>query len=275
MVPNATTTDLHAFALDGLKTTYLASGSIDGTVRDRWSLDESDGYLRVAWSKQNRGTQNGITVLKEHDHTLQAVGTLDGLGVDEDIQSVRWFDDLAIVVTFRQIDPLYTIDLSDPNTPRKLGALKVPGYSGYLHPIGDDLLLGLGVDGDDWGRVGGAQAAVFDIKDLRHPVRVSRIGFGQYSHLDALEEPRAFTWLPDARTGLTVVENWNPVRTYDDEADAVDRFRVDALKVGPGGETESSTVAYLPHGWQPRILPLGHDRVAVVDFYRVQLIDLG
>jgi hypothetical protein len=264
VAPGTVTTDLHAFALDGPKTTYLASGHIDGTIRDRWSLDEYDGYLRVAWSNQDRGrVQNGITVLKEHDHTLQEVGTLDGLGVDEDIQSVRWFDDLAIVVTFRQVDPLYTIDLSDPNTPRKLGALTVPGYSGYLHPIGHDLLLGLGVDGGGWG-----QAAVFDIKDLRHPVRISRIGFGSNSHLDALEEPRAFTWLPSAQTGLTVVEDWSTVHAYD-------RFRVEALNVGPGGETDRRTVAHLPNGWQPRILPLGDNRVAIVDYYRVQLVDLS
>ena len=92
-----------------------------------------------------RATQdNGIVVLDEKDGRLEQVGELAGLGVDEEIQSVRWFDDLAVVVTFRQMDPLYTIDLSDPTRPRRLGALKIPGFSAYLHPIGDDRLLGLG-----------------------------------------------------------------------------------------------------------------------------------
>ena len=72
-----------------------------------------------------------------------------GLGIGEQIQSVRWFDDLAVLVTFRQTDPLYTIDLSDPTHPRLLGALKIPGFSSYLHPIGDDRLLGLGSDATD------------------------------------------------------------------------------------------------------------------------------
>ena len=113
-------THIHAFALDGDSTRYLASGAIDGSIRDRWSLDEHDGHLRVAVSWPNRcgaARENGIVVLDEQDGRLEPVGELRGLGVDEEIQSVRWFDDLAVVVTFRQMDPLYTIDLSDPTAP--------------------------------------------------------------------------------------------------------------------------------------------------------------
>jgi len=76
-------------------------------------------------------------------------------------------------------------------------------------------------------------------------------------------------------TGLTVVTDGSAVRTYDDEVHQRQRVRVDALKVGPDGKTDSWTVAYLPHGWQPRILPLGGDRVALIDYYRVQIVDLG
>ena len=87
---------------------YLASGDIDGTIKDRWSLDEYDGHLRVAVSWPGRGGrtgENGVVVLDERDGRLETVGELRGLGVDEQIQSVRWFDDLAVVVTFRQIGP--------------------------------------------------------------------------------------------------------------------------------------------------------------------------
>ncbi len=125
-----TRTHIHAFALDGAGTRYVASGSIDGTIRDRWSLDEYDGHLRVAvsWPNRTGSTQdNGIVVLDEKGRSLEPVGELRGLGVDEQIESVRWFDDMAIVVTFRQMDPLYTIDLSDPARPRELGALEDPG----------------------------------------------------------------------------------------------------------------------------------------------------
>ena len=100
---------------------------------------------------RGQSLDNGVVVLDERDGRLVQVGELDGLGVGEQIQSVRWFDDLAVMVTFRQMDPLYTIDLSDPAHPRRLGELKIPGFSAYLHPIGDDRLLGLGSDATSQG----------------------------------------------------------------------------------------------------------------------------
>jgi hypothetical protein len=266
IAPGNVTTDVHAFKLTETGTTYLGSGHIEGSIRDRWSLDEHDGDLRVAWSTQKRrGVQNGITVLRERDHRLVGVGALDGLGVDENLQSVRWFDDLAVLVTFRQVDPLYTIDLSDPSSPRALGTLKIPGYSGYLHPIGADRLLGLGMSGRFDSR---GQAAVFDIEDLKHPRQVSKVEYGPGSYLQVLDDPRSFIWLPGRSTGLTPVADWSQ-RRY------TDRLRVDALHVGKDGALSTRTVAHLKEGWQPRILPLDDDRVAVVDGDRVQLIDLG
>jgi len=266
--PDKVTTDLHAFKLTDDGTTYVGSGHIDGSIRDRWSLDEYDGNLRVAWSTRDRRgrAENGVSVLTERDGRLVEVGTLDGLGVNEDIQSVRWFDELAVVVTFRQIDPLYTIDLSAPDHPRLLGALKIPGYSGYLHPIGDDLLLGLGVGGGGFGSNGG-QVAVFDISDLKHPKQVSRVGF-ENSHLQALDDPRAFTWLPGKSTGVTPVANWGARH-------GSGRLQVVALRVDQDGDLHTRTIAQLDEGWQARMLPLDGDRIAVVDGDRVQLIDLG
>ena len=140
-------TVVHAFATEGTDTRYVASGTVDGTVRDRWSLDEHDGRLRMALSWTGRdglSEDNGISVLEERDGRLVTAGTLRGLGVREEVQAVRWFDDLAVVVTFRQTDPVHTVDLSDPARPRLLGALHLPGFSSYLHPIGGDRLLGLG-----------------------------------------------------------------------------------------------------------------------------------
>lgn len=204
---DATTTQIHAFALDGADTTYAGSGHVDGTVRDRWSLDEHDGRLRVAWTRTKKTTRNGVTVLAEKDGELVQVGRIGRLGIDEDIQSVRWFDDLAVLVTFRQMDPLYTVDLSDPANPRALGALKIPGYSAYLHPIGDDRLLGLGIEATRRGQWRGSQAAVFDISDLTAPSRLSGVSFGE-TDLAATSDPRAFTWLPDAGAGITLVTDW-------------------------------------------------------------------
>jgi hypothetical protein len=257
-------TQLHAFALHGADTTYVASGHVTGSVRDRWSLDEHDGRLRVAWTRSgtNGHTQNGITVLAERGRTLVPTGSIDRLGLDENIQSVRWFDDLAVLVTFRQMDPLYTIDLTDQDHPRAIGRLKISGYSGYLHPIGDDLLLGLGVDATDQGRSLGSQAAVFDINDLAHPKRLDRQGFGLQSSLVALEDPRGFTWLPDRRTGLTTVSSWTS-----------DRTRLVAIHVSESGAIEARDLA-TDVGWNARTLPLDDGRIALVD-EDIRVLDVG
>ena len=203
IAPRKVRTRIHAFALDGDSTRYVASGVVDGSVRDRWSLDEHDGHLRVAVSWQGRTgstRENGVVVLAERGNELEQVGELRGLGVDEEIQSVRWFDDLAVVVTFRQMDPLYTIDLSDPTRPRRLGALKIPGFSAYLHPIGDDRLLGIGSDATDERREprrpGRRRSTSATRRDAR---QVGKVTFGRDSWFEAAEDPHAFTWLPDGR----------------------------------------------------------------------------
>jgi uncharacterized secreted protein with C-terminal beta-propeller domain len=269
------TTGLHAFALDGTATRYVGSGHVPGWVRDRWSLDEHNHTLRVAWTSDRSGTvtdsngetrqhtRNGITIFSERSGALVPTGQIADLGIDENIQSVRWFDDLAVLVTFRQMDPLYTIDLSDPGHPRELGQLKIPGYSGYLHPIGDDLLLGLGVDATDEGRSLGAQAAVFDIGDLADPRRVSQRRLGLYSSLPALDDPRGFTWLPDRRTGLTSVASWMGGNG--------DRSRLLALRVASNGALSARVLA-TDVGWDSRTLPLDDGRVALVDQHGLRLL---
>jgi uncharacterized secreted protein with C-terminal beta-propeller domain len=252
-------TDVHAFALDGATTRYTASGSVAGSVRNRWSLDEHEGHLRVAVSRTDelRGTrENAIVVLDERDGVLTPVGELHGLGVDEEIQSVRWFDDLAVLVTFRQMDPLYTIDLSDPTHPRELGALKIPGFSSYLHPIGGDRLLGLGTDATDQGQPLGAQVGVFDISDPTRARQVGKVAFGPQSHLAASEDPHAFTWLPAADAGITTLED-----------------RTVLLRVAADG---SVSVGLLPSpgGRQQRALPLADGRIALVgDEVRLVSVD--
>ena len=127
---------LYAFALADDTATYVASGVVDGVIADRWSMDEHDGVLRVAVGpSQETGNFNSVVTLREDGDDLVEVGRVDELGVDEQIKSVRWFDDLAIVVTFRQVDPLYAGRPDATRThPRLLGELKIPGFSEYLHP---------------------------------------------------------------------------------------------------------------------------------------------
>ena len=201
---------IYSFELDGIATRYTASGVIDGVIEDRWSMDEHDGVLRLAVGPTfETGNFSSVLTLREDGADLEEIGRVDKLGVDEDIKSVRWFDDLAIVVTFRQVDPLYAVDLTEPLEPRLLGELKIPGYSEYLHPISGQRLIGLGQDALTTGQLLGAQAALFDVSDLTDPRRTDHVTYRQDSVAAAATDPRQFTWLPGQDTALAVVsEGW-------------------------------------------------------------------
>ena len=257
------TTQVHAFALDGPRTSYVASGSFRGQVKDRWSFSEYDGHLRVAVQQPRASGQpdNGVLVFAENGDRLVETGRVDGLGRGESIQSVRWFGNLAVVVTFRQTDPLYTVDLSDPAKPRVLGALKIPGFSSYLHPVGGDVLVGIGHDATTTGTDLGAQAATFDLGNLAAVRRMDRIGFGPQTDVSAGLDPRTFAYLPAWRTLVTPVQDW-----------ATGRSRFVALHVADDG-TLSETGAWATQGYAGdtvRTLPLDGGRVALVgDVVRV------
>lgn len=218
------TTPIFAFALDGTDATYVASGEVEGTIADRWSMDAVGGSLRVAVGPSSEtGNSSSVVTLREEGATLLEDGRVDDLGVDEQIKAVRWFDDLAIVVTFRQTDPLYAIDLTDPGDPRLLGELKIPGFSEYLHPLGEHRLLGMGQDATAVGMTQGAQAALFDVTDLTDPRRIDVVTYGKGSVAAAGSDPRQFTWLPEQRVALTVVSRgwtgttgWVSVLSLDD-----------------------------------------------------------
>jgi len=219
--PQASGTELHAFDLsDPRAASYLGSGRVDGTLLSSYAMSEHDGYLRVATTTdpelsfgpteapQERTSESAVVVLAERDGALVEVGRVGGLGRTERIQAVRFLGELATVVTFRQTDPLYTLDLSDPTTPVLLGELKAPGYSAYLHPVGDGRLLGVGQDATDSGQVTGVQASLFDLTDLAAPAQLAKLTFGQgFAAVES--DPRAFLYAPEQ--GLAVV----PLETYD------------------------------------------------------------
>lgn len=248
-------TTVHAFALDGSRTSYLASGTLPGTVRDRWSLDEYDGHLRAAvavgspW--QPRG--NALVVLDEQGDRLVPVGRLDGLGRGEQIKAVRWLGEVAVVVTYRQTDPLYTVDLGDAEHPRLAGTLHLRGFSGYLHPVGDDLLLGLGRDATTTGVDLGTRAATFDLRDVAHVRRTDVLDLRRATDLATLGDPRAFAYLPALRTALLPVDGQYASRFV-------------ALRVGADGSLTraGSWSAAGSDAIEDRVLPLGGDRVALV-----------
>ena len=168
-------TELHAFAIaPGEPARYTASGTVAGSLLNQFSLDEHDGYLRVVttdgspWDARNV-SESGLTVFAERGDLLVQVGHVGGLGKGEQLYSARLLDDVGFAVTFRQIDPFYVLDLSDPTNPRVSGELKIPGFSTYLHPIDDSRVLGIGQDATDEGQVLGLKVSVFDVSDPANP----------------------------------------------------------------------------------------------------------
>ncbi len=172
-------TDLHAFAIaPGERTEYVASGTVRGSLLNQFSLDEYEGYLRVIstdsspWDESNQ-SETSLVVLQEQNDRLAIVGEVGGLGKGETLFSARLMDDIGFAVTFRQTDPFYVLDLSEPTNPRISGELKIPGVSTYLHPIGDRMVLGLGQDATEDGRTTGLKLSLFDVSDPTDPREVS------------------------------------------------------------------------------------------------------
>jgi uncharacterized secreted protein with C-terminal beta-propeller domain len=212
-------TQIHKFDIsDAATTRYIGSGSVEGTLLNQFSMDELDGNLRVATTSfptwfgggpegEGPTSESFVTVLTQREDKLEPIGRVGGLGKGEQIYSVRFIGELGYVVTFRQTDPLYVIDLSDPTAPAVRGELKILGYSAYLHPIGDGLLLGVGQDATEEGRVQGTQLAVFDVSDPANPRRVHQLRLDN-ANSEAEYDHHAFLYWP--ATGLTVL----PLQTY-------------------------------------------------------------
>ncbi|MDR1443113.1 MAG: beta-propeller domain-containing protein [Bifidobacteriaceae bacterium] len=146
--------------------TVAAEGSVPGVPVNQFALDEYESNLRIATTVDSgstrRATRSALYVL---DQDLRLTGKIDELQSDESVQSVRFMGPTGYVVTFRQTDPLFAIDLTDPASPTVMSALKINGFSSYLHPWGKDQLLGLGYQGDGSGLTGGQKLTVFDISD--------------------------------------------------------------------------------------------------------------
>jgi uncharacterized secreted protein with C-terminal beta-propeller domain len=178
---------------------YKAVGSVYGTALNQFSLSEYNDILRIAttegFSWENSGTKNSLYTLKEENALLTTEGVLTGLGkAGETIKSVRFMGDKAYLVTFRITDPLYTIDLSNPKEPKKMGELEINGYSAYLHPIGNDKLLGIGQDTDENGQRKGVKIELFDISDFQNPSSLDSITLseGTYSELESNHKALAY-----------------------------------------------------------------------------------
>jgi hypothetical protein len=198
-------------------TTYLSSGQVPGYLLNQFSLSESGGYLRVASTSRPiwwgasvpQSSQSYVTVLQPQGGVLAPVGQVSGLGQGEQIYSVRFVGNTGYVVTFHQVDPLYTIDLSTPTAPKVVGELDLAGYSAYLHPLTGGLLLGVGQDvSTETNEPTGAQLELFDVSDPASPKLLAKATLGTGSSSQATYDHHAFLYWPG--TNLVVL----PVQVY-------------------------------------------------------------
>ena len=206
-------TSLHKFSLTpGGPAVYEASGSVKGHLLNQFSLHELDDHLFVAvtdgspWGA-DRQSESLIFALEQRDAILAVVGSVGDMGRGERIYSVRYIGDRAYVVTFRQVDPLYVVDLADPTAPAVLGELKIPGYSAYLHPVGDGLLVGIGRDADDDGRIRGFKASLFDVSDPAAPAEIDTWTLAD-AQSNVEWDHRAFLWWAPEQLMIVPVWSW-------------------------------------------------------------------
>jgi uncharacterized secreted protein with C-terminal beta-propeller domain len=233
-------TSIHAFDIRGNDPAeYLASGTVPGHLLNQFSMSEHEGHLRAATTNGSpwaAGTDSSITVLRRDGERLVRVGQVSGMGKGERIYSVRYVGATAYVVTFRQTDPFYTVDLSDPTAPRVVGELKIPGYSGYLHPIGDHLVLGIGQDATAQGRVTGSKVSLFDVSDLANPTEVATWKQAN-SNTQAEYDHRAFLYWPDRKLAVL------PVMSYSNRGDSA-AFQAVVLSVDAAEINEVGRISH-------------------------------
>lgn len=231
-------TAVHTFAIDGLGVEFTGSGKIDGYLRDSYAIDEVDGVLRLVSTVQRAHAEpdSGVISVGELATTvatyriggghLTPLGSSPDLGLGETVQSVRFLGDTAYVVTFRQVDPLFVVDLSEPTRPTLLGELTIPGFSSYIHPLGPDHLLTIGT-GANWGLA----LQIFDVSDPMHPTQAFVRELPSASS-SAQYDPHAFVF--DSVTGLLAI----PVSDYGTNQfqSRLDLFRVStATGFAPAG----------------------------------------
>jgi uncharacterized secreted protein with C-terminal beta-propeller domain len=217
-LPSRQTTQIDRFdATLPDSTPFVASGEVPGFLLNQFSLSEWGSYLRVAstsvpdwWdgTVPHVPSQSYVTVLATNGSALTPVGQVSGLGAGQKIYSVRFVGDTGYVVTFRQVDPLYTIDVSNPTAPRVAGQLELQGYSAYLHPLGNGLLLGVGQDVEAGNEPTGSQLEVFAVNDPSAPRLLGKVTLGQGSSTQVTYDHHAFLFWPP--TGLAVL----PVQIY-------------------------------------------------------------
>jgi len=271
--PDPIRTSVHRFDLTSDGAAYRASGSVLGRIISSYSLSEHESLLRVATTTEAAGfgseSMSGIRVLETRGSDLVQIGEVDGLGRTEQIQGVRFAGNLAFVVTFRQTDPLYTVDLSDPAAPRVRGELKIPGFSTWLLPLGDGRLLAFGRSGTDDGAITGVQWSLFDVADLDAPTLVATLAAGENS--EAVWDPLALAYEPVTGLLLTPGETWANVMPLPEPLPTPMPGDVDTDKSTRMSDPSSGATVGVPS----MIAPVGEWYVNVGRIEGRNLVDVG
>jgi len=205
-------TTIHKFSLDGKDIDYIGSMEAPGTILNQFSMDEYDGYFRIATTKGHVSRTGGSTSMNNiytFDEDLEISGKLEDLAPGERIYSARFMGKKAYLVTFKKVDPLFVIDMSNPEEPEVLGKLKIPGYSDYLHPIDEDHIIGIGKDTveaeeGNFAWYQGIKMAVFDVSDVEKPKELHKVVIGDRgTDSYALYDHKAFLY--DREKNLLVI----------------------------------------------------------------------
>ena len=199
---------IYRVKLDGEEIVCEAEGAVSGYVLNQFSMDEYNGFFRIATTKwTNDGSKNNLYSL---NMSLNIVGELEGLAPGERIYSARFMGDRCYLVTFKQIDPFFVIDLSSPTYPKVLGELKIPGFSGYLHPYDENHIIGIGKQD------GNVKLSLFNVTDVTAPTETAKhIVAGQWSDSAVLTDHKAFLF--DKSKQLLVLPvslNWYYAKHY-------------------------------------------------------------
>lgn len=203
-------TVIHKIKINNGEIEYGSRGEVPGYLLNQFSLDEHESNLRVAttteiWTRRDNVMYNNVFVL---DKDMKTIGKLEALAPDERIYSTRFLGDRLYMVTFKRIDPLFVIDLSDPKNPAVLGELKIPGFSDYLHPYDENHIIGIGkeTEGNEWGGVSlkGVKLALFDVSDVKNPKQLDKYEIGEAgTDSEALRDHKAFLF--DKKKNLLVI----------------------------------------------------------------------
>ena len=190
-------TEIAKFHYKDGRITGVAAGAVKGYLNDSFSLNEYDGTLRVVSTYYDEMWEewNALYIL---DEKLQQLSAIEDLAQGETIRSARFFGTTGYFVTFRQTDPLFSVDLSDPENPKVLGELKISGFSSYLHFYGENLLLGIGYEADEnTGSTTGLKLSMFDISDPANVKEVSRTVLPGMTWCPAIEDYKSILVDPD------------------------------------------------------------------------------